>query len=447
MTPSPASADLLQSLIAEAKKAGADSADAMLVDSASLSVGVRLGNIETLERSESGDLGLRVFVGKRQAMVSSTDRKASTLHEMAERAVAMARLAPEDKYCGLADPSDITNEWPQLDMSDTVEPAPQQLIDAVRSAEDSARAVRGVTNSEGAEAGYSTTNISIAASNGFSGGYRRSSYSLSASVIAGEGTSMVRDHDYATRVFYGDMPSPALVGQRAGERAVLRLNARKMPTCQAPVVFAPRIAGSLLGALLGAISGAAVARGTSFLKDKMGQQLFSPDITIVDDPFRPRGLRSRPFDAEGQVPQKRNIIDKGVLTTWLMDLRSARQLNLRSTGHASRSPGGTPSPSASNFYLEAGLIEPLQLIRDIQQGFYVTELMGMGVNGVTGDYSQAAAGFWIENGTIAFPVNEMTIASNLKDMFSKLTAANDLEFQRGIDSPTLRIENMTVAGV
>lgn len=447
MSPAPNSAELLQTLITSAKKAGADAADAMLVDSTSLSVAVRLGKIETLDRSESGDLGLRVFIGKKQAMVSSTDRSAKTLNDMAERAVAMARLAPEDEFCGLADPSDVTRDWPKLELADSVEPSAQQLIDDVRAAEDAARAVKGVTNSEGAETGMSAASVTIAASNGFVGNYRRSSFNLSASVIAGEGTNMERDDDYAMRVFYNDMPTPASIGQKAGERAVIRLGARKMPTCQVPVVYAPRIAGNLLGALIGAISGSSVARGTSFLKDKMGQQLFPANVTIVDDPFRARGLRTRPFDAEGQLPQKRNVIDKGVLTTWLMDLRSARQLKLRSTGHASRSPGGTPSPSASNFYVEAGTLSPSELIKDIKQGFYVTELMGMGINGVTGDYSQAAAGFWIENGMIAFPVNEMTIASNLKDMYRTLTPANDLEFQRGIDSPTLRVESMTVAGV
>ncbi len=258
---------------------------------------------------------------------------------------------------------------------------------------------------------------------------------------------MERDHDYASRVFHADMPSPKDIGRRAGEKAVKRLGARKMPTGQLPVVFDRRIAGSLLGALLGAISGASVARGTSFLKDKMGQKIFADSITILDDPFRERGLRSRPFDAEGIKPMQRAVVEKGVLQTWLLDQRSARQLKLRSTGHASRSPGGVPSPSASNFYLQAGSASVTDLICDIKQGFYVTELMGMGVNGVTGDYSQAAAGFWIENGAITFPVNEMTIASNLKDMFLNIGAADDLVFDYGIDSPTLRVEGMTVAGV
>ncbi len=440
--------DLLQNLISEAKRAGADAADAMLVDSASLAVGVRLGKVETLERSESGDLGLRVLIGKKQAMVSTTDRRPAMLKEMVERAVAMAKLAPDDEYCGLADTADIAHEWPSFEMVDT-SPAPNatQLIDLVRATEDSARAVKGVTNSEGAEAGSSTATVTLAASNGFAGSYRRSNFSVSAAVIAGEGTSMERDHDYASRVFYADLPTADSIGTSAGERAIKRLGARKMPTGQMPIVFDPRVSGGLLGSLAGAISGAAIARGTSFLKDAMGKQIFSTNITIVDDPFRSRGLRSRPFDAEGLLPQKRNIIDKGVLTTWLLDQRSARQLKLRSTGHASRGSGGAPSPSASNFYMLPGELTPQQLIQDIKQGFYVTELMGMGVNGVTGDYSQAAAGFWIENGVIVFPVNEMTIASNLKDMYHNLSAADDLQFLRGIDSPTLRIESMTVAGI
>lgn len=438
---------LLNDLVKSACKAGADAADAMLIDETSLAVGYRLGKVETLERSESGDMGLRVFVGKKQAMVSATDRRPAALKELVERAVAMAKAAPEDEYCGLADPDQITKEWPKLVLADDNQPTAEELIKQAREAEEAALAVKGVTNSEGGDAGAGKTEVTLAASNGFTGTYRRTSYSISASVLAGDGTAMERDYDYASRVFAGDMPSAASIGKYAAERTVRRLGARKMPTGHYPVVFEPRIAGSLLGQLVGAISGASVARGTSFLKDKLGQSIFPSCITVIDDPFRSGGLRSRPFDAEGILPQKRKIIDKGILTTWLLDCRSARQLKMTSTGHASRSPGGTPSPSISNFYMEAGSQTPTELIRDIKSGFYVTELMGMGVNGVTGDYSQAAAGFWIENGTILFPVSEMTIAGNMRDMFKNLSAANDLEFLRGIDAPTLRIEGMTIAGI
>ena len=442
----PETANLLEDLVKNARKAGADTAEAMLVDATSLSVGWRMGKLESLERAESGDLGLRVFVGKKQAVVSATDRRLSTLKDMVERAVAMARAAPEDPYCGLADEKQIAKTWPQMEMADDYQVTAENLIAKVTEAEAAALAVKGVTNSDGAEASASQSEVVLASSNGFSGHYRRTGYGISVSVLAGDGTAMERDYDFASSVFSADLPSVSDIGRKAGERTVKRLGARKMPTAQVPVVFEPRMAGSLVGQLAGAISGSSVARGTSFLKDKMGQDIFPSAITIIDDPFRARGLRSKPFDAEGLSPQRRKIIDAGKLTTWLLDLRSARQLGLTSTGHASRSPGGMPSPSASNFYMEAGTLSPADLIRDIKQGFYVTELMGMGINGVTGDYSQAAAGFWIENGTIVFPVSEMTIAGNLKDMYLNLTAANDLEFRRGVDAPTLRIEGMTVAG-
>lgn len=439
--------DILGDLIAAAKKSGADAADAMLIDASALSVGMRLGKLESLEHSETGDLGLRVFIGKKQAMVSASDRSQKTLTELVDRAVQMARLAPDDPYCGLADPADITKEWPQLESADSTDLSAEQLISQVREAEETALAVKGITNSDGVDAGASRSHITLVSSNGFSGQFERSNYSLSVSVLAGEGTGMERDYDYASCIFFQDMPSPTSIGKHAAERTIRRLNPRKMPTGQFPVVFEDRVAGSLVAQLASAINGASIARGISFLKDKMGQAIFPASITIVDDPFRARGLRSRPFDGEGILPQPRAIIDKGILTSWLLDQRSARQLGLRSTGHAVRSPGSVPSPSASNLYMEAGQLSVADLIKDIKQGFYVTETMGMGVSTVTGDYSQAAAGYWIENGEIAFSVNEMTIAGNMRDMFLNITAANDLEWKRGIDSPTLRIEGMTVAGL
>ncbi len=438
--------ETLETLMRLSLKAGADAADAILIDAASLSVSMRLGKLENLERAESGDLGLRVFVGKKQAIVSSTERSEKTLQELAERAVAMARLAPEDLYCGIASPDEIAKTYPKLEKADTVEFSAEELIARVKEIEQAALAVPGVTNSAGAEAGWGSTLITLAATNGFVGSDRRTGYSLSASVLAGQGTEMQRDYEAVSRVFASDLPSPESVGRKAGDRAVKRLNPRKMPSARVPVFYDPRISGGLLGSLIGAISGASVARGTSFLKDKLGEKIFSEAITIIDDPHRARGLRSRSFDAEGLLPERRKLIDSGVLTTWLLDLRSARQLNMRSTGHAARSTGGPPSPSPTNVYMEPGKLSPSGLMRDVAQGLYVTETMGMGVNGVTGDYSQAAAGFWIENGQWAFPVSEMTIAGNLKDMFLNLTAANDLEFQYGIDAPTVRIEGMTVAG-
>jgi len=438
--------DLLQDLIGRARRAGADAADAVLFEGISLSHGRRLGKTEKLERSEGQDLGLRVFIGRQQAVVSSSDRSPKALDELVARAVEMARAVPEDPFCGVADPAEITRQWPALDMSDPEEPSAEVLIERARAAEEAALAVPGVTNSEGAEAGWGRSRVALAASNGFAGAYSGTSHGVSASVIGGEGSGMERDYDYSSAVYAADLRDPAEIGKSAGERAIKRLGAKKMPTCRCPVVFDPRVARGLISALLGAISGPSIARGTSFLKDRLGERIFPEAITIIDDPHRQRGLRSKPFDAEGLPNRRRAIIDKGVLTTWLLDLRSARQLNLRSTGHAARGTSSPPGPSPTNVWIEPGAVSPQALISDIESGLYVTEMMGMGVNGVTGDYSRGAAGFWIDNGEIAFPVSEMTVAGNLKDMFLRLVAADDLEFKAGMDAPTLRIDELTVAG-
>jgi PmbA protein len=436
----------LESLLDKAKKSGAEAADAVVVEGTSLSVAFRLGQPEKVERSEGGDIGLRVFIGKRQAIVSSADRSEAALAELAERAVAMAREVPEDPYCGLADPAQIARDLPRLDSSDPEEPTAPVLVDWARRAEDAARAVDGVTNSEGAEAAWGKSRVAMAASNGFAHSYEVSSTTVSASVLAGGAEGMERDYDYSSAVYAADLRPPEEIGRSAGERTVRRLGARKMPTGKLPVVYDPRVSGGLLGHLAGAINGGSIARGTSFLKDKMGQQVFPKGFTVIDDPHRRRGLRSKPVDGEGIANRRRAIIEDGVLTSWILDLRSARQLGLESTGHAARGTGGPPSPSITNFYLEPGQLSPKDLIADIKEGFYVTELIGMGVNGVTGDYSRGAAGYWIENGEITFPVHEMTVASNLKDIFLNLTAANDLVFRTGVDAPTLRIEGMTIAG-
>ena len=439
--------NLLDDLIAKARAAGADAADAVLFDSASVSLAQRLGKTEKLERSESGDLGLRVFVGKRQAIVSSTDRSTKVLDELVERAIAMARVVPEDGFAGIADPEQLARSWPDLDICDSEEPSSETLIERARVAEEAALAVQGVTNSEGADAGWSRSTIAIAASNGFAGTYGVSRQSLSASVIVGTGTGMERDYDYDSKVYGADLRDAAEIGREAGERAVRRLNPRRVKSCKVPVVFDPRVSRGLLGHLTGAISGPSIARGTSFLKDKMGQQIFAPSITIVDDPHVKRGLRSRPFDAEGVEVKRRTLIENGVLTTWLLDLRSARQLGLQTTGPAARGTSGPPGPAPANVYMAAGKRSRADILAEIKDGFYLTDLMGMGVNGVTGDYSRGAGGFWIENGQIAYPVNEITIAGNLKDLFLNMEAADDLELRFGMDAPTVRIDGMTIAGM
>src|SRR6185437_10835097 len=437
---------LLGDLVAQARRAGADAADAVLFEGVSIGHAQRLGRTEKLERSESYDVGLRVLIGKRQAIVSSNDRGTAHFAELVARAVAMAKVVPDDPYCGLASPEEIARNWPTLEMSDPVEPTPETLIGRAAAAEDAARAVPGVTNSEGADAGWGHSRMALVASNGFAGGYDSTGHSVSVSVLAGQGTAMERDDDYTGAVFAEDLRDPAEVGRRAGERAVRRLGARKVATCQVPVVFDPRIAPSLLRHLVGAISGPSIARGTSFLKDRLGQQVFSRGLTVIDDPHRQRGLRSKPFDGEAIANQRRAIIEDGVLTTWLLDLSSARQLKLKTTGHAARGTSGPPGPSPTNLWLEPGPVTQQELIGDIANGFYITELMGMGVNGVTGDYSRGAAGFWIVGGELAYPVSEVTIAGNLKEMFRHMAAANDLEFKTGIDTPTLRVDGMTVAG-
>jgi PmbA protein len=437
---------LLSDLIAKARQAGADQADAVLSEGMSLSLSQRMGKPEHLERAEGSDLGLRVFVGQRQAIVSSTDLKPSALTELVERAVAMAKLAPEDPYCGIADPDALARSFPDLDLYDPVEPAPETLKEQARIAEETALAVPGITNSGGAQGSWGASRTAIVASNGFAGSVRRSSHSFSVSVLAGTGTAMEGDYDYSSAIHASDLGDPETIGRNAAERTLKRLNPRKVATAKLPIVFEQRAAGSMLRNLAGAISGPSIARGTSFLKDKLGTQIFGPHITIYDDPLKQRGLRSRAFDGEGLPQQKRALIDKGVLTTWLLDLRSARQLGLTSTGHASRGTSSPPSPSPANLYMEPGPLSPAELIADIKEGFLVTSTMGFGVNNVTGDYSQGASGFWIENGEIAFPVSEVTIAGNLKEMFLNMTPASNLEFRTGIDAPDLRIEGMTLAG-
>ncbi|WP_119299890.1 TldD/PmbA family protein [Dongia deserti] len=446
MTAKPEPLQILEDLLKRAKAKGAQAADCLMVRDTSLNVAQRLGKREKLERSEAQDLGLRVFVGKRQAIVSTSDLEPKVLDELADRAVAMARVVPEDEFCGLADPGLLVKAPVPLDLDDKAEPSEAELTEMIARAEDAARAVPGVTNSEGAEAGWGRVEVALAASNGLRGSYAGTRWGISVSVLAGEGTAMERDYDYASVVFGENLPAPDALGKSAGERAVRRLNPRKAATAKIPIVFDPRVANGLIGHFVGAINGASIARGTSFLKDKMGQQIFARGIRIIDDPHRPRGLRSKPFDGEGVANKKRALIEDGVLTTWLLDCRSARQLGLTTTGHASRGTSSPPSPSATNLYLEPGKVTPEDLMADIRQGFYVTELIGHGINGVTGDYSRGAAGYWIENGKLTHPVSEVTVAGNLKDMFQNLTPANDLLFRYGTDSPTVRIDGMTLAG-
>ncbi|OKH88913.1 TldD/PmbA family protein [Thalassospira sp. TSL5-1] len=440
--------DRINDLLNRAKKAGADDADAVYVEGTSLSVSQRLGKLEKLERSEGADLGLRVLIGKKQAVVSSSDTSDAALDELVERCVAMAKNAPEDPFCGIADPSELaeTFDIDGLELCEPGEVDQDKLIAWASACEEAARSVEGITNSEGSDAGWGRHQITLAATNGFANSYAGSGSHISVSVLAGTGTAMERDYDYDSAVFSTDLRDPADIGRMAAEKTLRRLNPRKVKSTQVPIIMDPRVSASIVGHLAGAINGSGIARGTSFLIDMMEKEIFAPNITIVDDPHRKRGLRSKPFDAEGVANAKRNLVENGILKGWILDLRSARQLGLKSTGNASRGAGSLPGPSTTNLYMEPGLISPQDMIADVKQGLYITEMIGSSVNGITGDYSRGASGYWIENGELAYPVSEITVAGNLKEMFKAVSPANDLTFKYGTNAPTLRIDGMTVAG-
>ena len=436
-----------QDLVTAARRAGADAADAIYACNASTTVAVRLGALEDVERSEGEEIGLRVFVGQRSASIAASDMNPATLSTLVDRCIAMAREAPEDPYAGLA-PEDrlLRGGLPELDIADASDPEPALLRSRAFEAEEAARAVSGVTNSEGGGASNGRSQVALATSHGFAGAYAGTSHSTWASVLAGTGADMQRDHASHSARYLEDLDGSVAIGTRAGERAVARLNPAKLESGVLPILFDPRIGSGLLGHLIGGMVGPAIARRSSFLLESLGEALFDSAITVIDDPLRARGLRSRPFDGEGLPVARRALIDKGVLTGWLMDSASARQLGLEPTGHASRGGSGAPGAGVTNVHMEPGNVSPAELMADIKRGIYVTELIGMGVNGVTGDYSRGAAGFLIEDGEITRPVSEITIASNLKDMFRALVPANDLVFRYGMNVPTIRIDGMTVAG-
>lgn len=435
--------DRAQAAVDAARAAGADASDARAHASRSLGVSVRLGKLEDVGRSEESGLDLRVFVGRRSASIALTDADRGVLADAAARAVAMARAAPEDAWAGLA-PADrlLRGTAPDLDLDDHGDPAPEQLRDLALAAEDAARAVDGVTNSEGGEASARRGATAFVTSNGFSGVSTGTGYSISASVLAGSGDAMQRDYSWHSARHRDALDPADAIGRDAGERAVARLAPRRLRSGAMPVVFDPRIAGHLLGAFVGAISGTRVARRTSFLQDRMGEAVFARGIRIHDDPHRPRGLGSRPFDGEGLAVSPVDLVADGMLQSWMLDSAAARQLGLEPTGHASR--GGGTSPS--NLHMAAGTMPAATLIGEIDDGFYVTEMIGQGVNPVTGDYSRGASGFRIERGEITHAVSGITLAGNLRAMFLHATPANDLAFRYAVNVPTIRIDGMTVAG-
>ncbi len=434
-------------LIARAVRAGATSADAVYGASASRDVSVRLGALEDVGSSESAEIGLRVFVGKRSATASTSDFSSVSINALIERTVAMARLAPDDRFAGLA-PDDLLTSGPfiSFDTDDGQDVSPEALKERALAAEEAALAVQGVTNSQGGSASVGHGVSAIATSAGFAGATTGTSHSVSASVLAGEGDAMQRDYAYHSVRHLGDLDDAALIGREAGKRAVGRLNPVRLKSGPMTIMFDPRVGPSLLGALMGAISGGGIARKTSFLLDALGTQIFDSCVSIIDDPWLPRGFRSKAYDGEGLPTKPTTIIDKGVLTGWIAESASARQIGIAPTGHAARGISGAPGASATNLRMEAGSVSPAALMADIADGFYVTELIGMGVNGLTGDYSRGASGFRIVKGALAGPVSEVTIAGNLKDMFTAIIPANDLTLRFTTNTPTLRIDGMTVAG-
>ncbi len=440
---------LSQLLLSAATKAGADAADAMVVQGTSVSIGVRGGALEEAERAEGIDLGLRVLLGHRQACVSASDISASTIREMAERAVAMAAEAPEDPSIGLADPDQLAHDWDieALELCDpTAEPMAAELQDNACRAEAAGLAVNGISQVQSASAGYSAHRLHLSATNGFSGGYARTNRATTVVAITGDGTDMERDYASEQRIFQSDLPTPEEIGVLAAERTLARKGAKQPPSGAYPVLYDERIASGLIGHLLGAANGAMIVRGGSWLRDKMGAQVLPSNLSIIEDPHRPRVSASRAFDAEGLPTQRRAIVEDGVLRSWSLDLATARKLGLRSTANASRGTSAPPAPSFGNIALSHGHISRDGLLAEMGTGLLVTSLMGSSINPTTGDYSRGASGFWVENGQIAYPVNECTIAGNLLDMLMHITPANDGRFHLSRVVPSLLVEGLTVAG-
>lgn len=439
--------NLLHDVVQAALKAGADAAEAVAAERQSLSIGVRLGKLEEVEREEARDLGLRVFIGQQQATVSGSDFSPEARAKLVERAVAMARLAPEDRYAGLA-PQDrlAKGPMPDLDLIDPFEPNAEQLEAQALAAEDAARAVQGVTNSEGGSGGWSSSHWRLVTSHGFSGEHGATGFSVGASVIAGDDEVMERGYDGRSTRWHGDLPTPESLGEEAGKRAVGRLGARKIESTTAPVIFENRLSAAILSPLVGAVAGPAVARGVSFLKTKLGEQIFARGVSVVDEPHRRRGLGSAPFDDEGVTTRTTALIDDGVLTTWLLNSSSARQLGLQTTGHASRGLAGPPGVSPANLTLQPGEKDQAGLMKDAGSGLLVTMMFGPSLNANTGDWSIGVSGFWFEGGEIAYPVTEITVAGNLIDVYSKLIPGSDLEFRGATNAPSVLIPDLAIAG-
>lgn len=443
--------DIASFTVEQAKKLGADEVDVILVEASDTSLRTRLRNFENIERSESRDLGIRVFLGDKKgyktAIISTNNLLKDNIVTTIQKAIDTAKMAPADEYARLAEKDEYTSVIEDRKTFDNGHASTEELKEWALKAEDAALSVSGITNSEGADASCSYAENIIVTSKGFYGSYKNSGYTVSVSVIAGKDTAMETDYEYSYSRFKKELGDPAEVGRKAAQYTVRKLNPRKVKTCKVPIVFDPRVSKNILSSLCSAINGASIVKKSSFLSDKMGQQIFPEFINIIDDPTIEKGLSSEPFDAEGVKGEKMYLVKDGVLQNWILDLRSAAKLGLRSNGRASRGISSNPGPSSSNVFMEKGLMAPEVLMNDIKDGLYLTDVFGMGINNVTGDYSQGASGFWIENGQLTYPVSEITVAGSMQDMFMNLTQANDLNIRYSKNAPTIRIEGMTVAGL
>ena len=424
---------------------GADSADIVIARNLSKNIGCRLGKLEEVEQSETQILGLRTFIGNRNAIISTNNLSKESINESIERVIEMTKLAPEDSFVSLV--KDTAENIQDLDLYDDYDLSSNQLKDLALEAENESLKSKKITNSNGASSSQSKTSVYLATTNGFSGGYKKSNFSISCSVIAGNTTDMQTDYDYDSKIHFKDLKDSYALGQKAAENAIAKCNPIKIKTCVSDIVFDPKVSRTIISHFSSLINGSSVVRGSSFLCKSMNKSIFNKGINIVDDPKILKGMASRPFDDEGCDMEKINIIEDGILKSWILDSTTAKQLNLKSNSRASRGMSSPPSPSSTNMFLENGSKSVDEIIRTISDGFYVTDLIGQGVNLITGDYSRGAAGFKIKDGKISFPISEVTIAGNLKDMFSRMIPANDLEFKYSINSPTIFIEGMTVAGI
>ena len=443
----PPLSDLTLALLDAARKAGADSADALAVQGTSLSIEIRKGALEQAERSEGVEIGLRVLMGRRQACVSASDTSAATIRALAERAVAMAAEAPEDPNAGLADPGQLAQGWDlaALDLADPGDEPSAARLEAQARAVEAAALQEGITQVEAA-AGYGRRALHMAGTNGFAGGYGRTTTSLSAVAFTGQGTDMQRDYAGESRVYAADLPGADGIGRLAAERALQRVGSVKPRTGTYPVVYDERVAASLIGHLLSAINGTSIARGSSWARDLLGKQVLPAGLSLIEDPHRPRMSASRPFDGEGLATRRRDIVADGVLTGWVLDLASGRKLGMASTGNASRGTSAPPSPSTTNIDLTQGVVTREDLLKQMGTGLLVTSMIGSTINPTTGDYSRGASGFWVENGQLAYPVHECTIAGNLKDMLLRIVPANDARAHLSTRVPSILIDGMTLAG-